>query len=518
MKRLIYILPILFIAAVSCGKDAPKNKSLAEAEIRFSSARLSSGAATSSKGFLEADGLDVFGTRVKVFDWLTGFQGNINGTDYTASDTFKYIDETVTYDGGTFWPYYNSSREYRWTRTGVHRFFGWLDYDKSYNNGTGLTTESFFGSSPLVDGNTSSPTFLTVTTPIYSFQTSSPQYDFCVSKGVTLRDAADKNYSTVPMPMRHLFTAVSLCLRNASTNTNLQITDISTLYQGDDIFPHKGYATIDYSSDNTNIAPVYHVEGDVSKPFFNASAISGTTIVPDKTYDLLTGADVTSGSGETYFMTWPLTKNQISPQDIIGQDIFGDPIYDPHDKVLALTYVANGGTPETVRVQFPYKDWKAGTRIRFVIEFTDKSIQMVSEVLPWDYNEMEMDFNGESLIVPDGGKMNIEGMESLGDNATIYLTTVNPEITCKIFISSLQGASLVINKVGADPSYFTVEPSTMTITGQQLSFVVKPSSLPTGGIERTIKLSFSVTLPSGREIDGDSEILGNDHNYTFSRQ
>ena len=185
-------------------------------------------------------------------------------------------------------------------------------------------------------------------------------------------------------------------------------------------------------------------------------------------------------------MTWPLTKDQISPQDIIGQDIFGDPIYDPHDKVLALTYVANGGTPETVRVQFPYKDWKAGTRIRFVIEFTDKSIQMVSEVLP--------------------------------DNATIHLTTVSPEITCKLFISSLKGATLVINKVGADPSYFTVEPSTMTITGERMYFVVKPSNLPTGGQTRTMNLSFSVALPSGREIDGDSEILGNDHNYTFSRQ
>ncbi len=506
--RLLLILPVL-LAAASCAKDRV-GSGFSDEAIRFSGSPVTS-------AFLEADGLDVFGTRVKVYDWLTGFTGDINGTSYTSSDYVKYIDDVVTYDGGAFWPFTTASREYRWTRTGTHRFFGWLDYDKSYNSGAGLSTADFFGSSPTLDSDPSSDTFLTMTTPVYSFQSSSPQYDFVYSKSVTVRDAATGDYSNVQLPTKHMFTAVSLCFKNASTSTNVQITDINTIYEGDDIFLHKGYATVDFSSDAANLNPVYHLEGDTAHPFFNATAMNGITVAPDQIYDLLTGANVTSGTGESYFMTWPLTKDQISPQDIIGQDIFGDPIMDPHDKVLAITYRADGGAPETVRVQFPYRDWKAGTRMRFIIEFTDKSIQMVSEVLPWDYNEQTMDFNGESLIVPEGGKVTIENMEGLTDNATIYLTTAQPEITCKIFISSLRGATLVINMIG-DNEYFVVDPSTMTITGDRMFFTVKPSSIPTGGVERKIRLSFSVDLPSGREIDGDSELLGNDHNYTFSRQ
>lgn len=512
-RRLIYILAIS-LAAVSCGKEKGSS-GLAPDGIRFSDAVV-------SKGFLEADGLDVNGTRTRVYDWLTGFTGNVNGTDYTSSDYIKYIDDLVVYDGGAFWPFTTSGREYRWTRTGTHRFFGWLDYDKSYNNNAGLSTSDFFGSNPTLDDDPESATFLTMTTPTFCFQANSRQYDFVYSKNVHVRNAGSKDYSNVPLPMKHLFTAVSLCFTNASDLTNVQVTGLSTIYnengQDRDLFLHKGYATVDFSSDAAEINPVYHLEGDMAHPFFNANAMSGITVAPDQTYDLLTGINVSGGSGESYFMTWPLTKDQISPQDITGTDIFGDPIYDPHDRVLALSYRANGGAEETVRVQFPYRDWKAGTRIHLTIEFTDKAIQMVSEVLPWDYSETAMDFNGESLTVPDGGKLSIEDMESLTDNAKVHLTTANPELTCKVFISSLQGATLVITKTGADPSYFLVEPESMTITGNQLSFVVKPSSLPTGGEERTMNLSFSVDLPSGREIDADSEILGNDHNYTFSRQ
>ena len=125
------------------------------------------------------------------------------------------------------------------------------------------------------------------------------------------------------------------------------------------------------------------------------------------------------------------------------------------------------------------------------------------------------------MTVPDGGKLTLEGEgapEELAENATIHLTTTYPEAHCKVFISSLKGCTLLINKVGNDPEYFDVTPATMTITGEKLQFVVKPSDLPTGNVPRTMRLSFSVLLSDGREIDGDSEILGTDHNYTFSRQ
>lgn len=512
MKRcLLYILPLL-LAAVSCREES-RVSGLLDAEIKLSGGQISD-----TKGFLESGDLEVNLTRVKVYDALTGFNGAVNGTEYSSSNYYMYIDDVVTYNGGTYWPYMTVGTSYRWTRTGVHRFFGYLDYDQSYDDGEGFSTLNFFGSNPTLETDSSDPDFLTLTTPTYSFQSSSPQYDFVFSKNAVVRDAADNDHSTVVLPMKHMFTAVSLCFVNNSSSTNVQITDISTLYQGNDLFLHKGYATVDYSSNDTDIQPVYHLEGDTTRPFFSASAISGTTIVPGKKYDLITGQELIGNAPSAYRMTWPLTQEQISPDEIEGYDIFGDPIYRESNKILALSYRANGGAVETARVKFPSKAWRAGTKVQLVINFTDKSIEMVAQVLPWDFNQHEMNFNGESILMGQDGKVTVVDVETHGDNPTVHLTTAQPEVTCRMEVSSPTGATLVINKIGPDPAYFTVEPNTLTINGGVLRFVVKPSELATGGVERSIRLSFSVALPSGREIDGDSEIKGNDHDYTFSRQ
>ena len=382
-------------------------------------------------------------------------------------------------------------------------------------------TSDLFGSSPTLTERT-----LVMTTPTCVFTTSSPQYDFVYSGRAIVRDAAAGDYSDVVLPMKHMFTAISLTIENLSTATNIQVTDLNTLYNGQDKFLHSGYATVDFSA-NGELAPTYVLTGDVTHPFFTASAMSGITIrakgdrASGDKYDLLSGTNLTSSGSQTFYMTWPLTQDQVSHYTL---DPFGEKYYEEEDKILALTYQIvdnNGnavGSPETVRLAFPDKDWRAGTRMHMNIEFTDKAISIAAETLPWDYNNHVITFNGESLVVPDGGKLSIEGMQGLGDNAKVRLTTETPEITCKLYISSLKGSTLVISKVGADPSYFTLDPPSLTITGNQLVFKVKPSDLPTGGVERTCQLSFSVVLPDGREIDGDSEILGNDHNYTFSRR
>ena len=513
MKRYITFFLSILLVAVSCREES-RETGLTDTPIRFTGAQIA------SKGFLGSGDLDVNGSQVKVFDILTGFDGTLNGTNYTSTDYILYIDDAVTYDGSAYWPYVTVGTEYRWTRTGVHRFFGYLEYDKSYNEGAGLTTSSFFGSNPSLNTDSTSDSFLTLTTPTHSFQALStePQYDFVVSKNAVVRNASSKDYSNVELPMKHLFTAVSLSFENNSTGSSVQITDISTIYQGADLFLHKGYATVDYSSASNNISPAYHLEGDTSKPFFSAAAMSGISIAPGEKYDILTGTNLTSGGSATFFMTWPLTIDQISPMTVVDYDIFGDPIYAESDAILAITYRANGGAPETARIKFPRREWKAGTRVDLVINFTDKSIQMIGEVLPWDYNIHNMDFNGESIVVPDGGKVSIDDGELHSDNEVVHLTTERPEVLCKLFISSLKGATLVINKIGPDPTFFEVEPSSLTITGETMHFTVKPSEYSTGGVERTIKLTYSIALPDGREIDADSEIKGNDHDYTFSRQ
>ena len=514
MRTYVYIIgmSLTLLAASACRKESYDPAVFRDQAIRFSGNRV-------TKGFLEADGLYKTGTQVKVFDFLTGFDGEVNGTTYTPSDQIKYIDDVVEFLGGSnTWPYQTVSHEYRWTKSGTHRFFGWLNKDQAYNNDEGLTTAGFFGSSPSLNENT-----LVMTTPTYSWTTASPQYDFVYAKSAVLRDASQNDYSDIELPMKHLFTAVSLTFENKSTGTPVQVTGLSTLYEGRDLFLHKGSATVDYSG-NGEAIPSYSLSGDVENPFFSASNISGTTIFSGEKYDILSGVKLNNADGSavygaspSFYMTWPLTVSQISPGPS-GEDVFGDKFYTDEDKVLALTYQAGGLAPETIRVPFPGKPWLAGTRNHMNIEFTEKAISITAETLPWDYNEQTISFNDESVVVPDGGKLSIDGMSNLSDNATIYLTTLTPEVTCKLHISSLKGSTLIITKVGADPSFFTLDPGTLTITGNQLSFKVKSSNLNTGGVERTCQLTFSVQLPDGREIDADSEIMADDHNYTFSRQ
>ena len=514
MRTYVYIigLSLTLLAASACRKEHYDPAVYRDEAIRFSGSPV-------TKGFLESDGLYKTGTQVKVYDFLTGFDGTVNGITYTPSDQIKYIDDVVEFLGGSnTWPYQTVAHEYRWTKSGTHRFFGWLQKDQAYNNDNGLTTADFFGTAPSLNENT-----LVMITPTYSWNTASPQYDFVYAKSAVLRDASQGDYSDISLPMKHLFTAVSLTFENKSTATAVQITGLSTLYNGTDLFPHKGSATVDYSGTG-EASPTYTLTGDRDNPFFSAGNISGTTIVSGEKYDLLSGVKLNNadgsavnGASQSFYMTWPLTTQQISPGPS-GEDMFGDKFYTDEDKVLALTYQAAGLASETVRLAFPGKPWLAGTRTHMNIEFTDKAISITAETLPWDYNEQTLSFNDESVVVPDGGKLSIDGMSNLSDNATIHLTTQTPEVTCKLSISSLKGSTLIISKVGADPSFFTLDPGTLTITGNQLSFKVKPSSLNTGGVERTCRLTFSVQLPDGREIDADSEIMANDHNYTFSRQ
>ena len=511
MRRyLIYsaLIP-LFLLASGCSKDGDYEGGYASETIRFEGGEV-------TKAILEADGLHKTHTQVKVYDFLTGFDGTINGVTVSPSATVKYLDDVIEYQETTLkWPFTNTTHEYRWTKSGTHRFFGWLHKDQTYNNNAGMTTQDFFGD-PTLNEST-----LVMTTPDYYWTKNSPQYDFLYSKQAVVRNAATGDYSDVILPMKHMFTAVSLTFENMSTGTNIQITGLSTLYNGEDKFLHKGHAQVDFSA-NGELTPTYTLTGDETHPFFDASGMSGITVYPGEQYDLLKSGNnklknsngTATGNTQEFFMTWPLTQQQISNYKL---NPFGEKYYDEEDKILAVSYqIVGQNTVQTVRIPFPDKPWRAGTKTHMNIQFTDKAISMSAQTLPWDYNDHEISFNNESLVVPD--KLSIDGATNLGDNATLYLTPENPELTCKLYISSLQGATLVITKVGADPSFFTLDPPSITITGRQLSFKIKASDLNTGGVLRTCRLSFTVVLPDGREIEANTEILGSDHNYTFARQ
>ena len=119
-------LTVLFLSTLGCNKDRSGAGTYAQETIRFAG-----GDVEETKGFLEANGLHKTHTQVKVYDFLTGFDGTINGVTVTPSAVYKYVDDVVEYQETTLnWPFTTVSHEYRWTKSGTHRFFGWLNKDQ----------------------------------------------------------------------------------------------------------------------------------------------------------------------------------------------------------------------------------------------------------------------------------------------------------------------------------------------------------------------------------------------------
>lgn len=503
------------------------------------------GEVTSTKAMLNQAALDYNGTQIKVYDYLSEFTGTIKIGEvinsYDGTTTFKYFSDDITYNntGDNPWPYLNADTEYRWTHNGKHSFFGWLVQDG--NDPTHLSSSALFG-----NGLAFNEASRLLTVPQTILQQTSPQYDFLYSQ-ITKRDASVAvQRGTVDLTMKHLFSAVSLNLENKSESSSVTIKSISTVYEGTDrdvynntleryvvvhdndgtqteLFPNKGSATIDYSGDSPQVT--YTVETVEAKPFFSlASTLTSVPIAPKEQYDLLSGTKLKDNNGaaianaaSSFYLTWPLTADQISPTTKRPQatDIFGESIEDPKNAVLALTYEVAGQT-FTSRVKFPSLAWEPGKKMQFNIEFTDKSIRLNVIVLPWDYNVFNMDFSSESVSTDGGSKLRVA---TEGVDPDVEQITFGPSLSsvqCKVHIRSLLGASLVIKAKG-DSRYFSIEPDVMTITGGEMFFTVAPNSTPTEGVTRRIQLSFVVVLPDGREIDADTELIDNDRNYVFIR-
>ena len=140
-------------------------------------------------------------------------------------------------------------------------------------------------------------------------------------------------------------------------------------------------------------------------------------------------------------------------------------------------------------------------------------MNITAEVLPWQYTEHVLNFDSDAITTPGDGKLTVDPTScTLSGSVARMITGSN--IKCSLKIQTPQGATLIVSMKG-DTDYFTLSPSSMTINEGTLRFEVCASSLPTGGAERSIQLSFAVVLPDGREIDADRELI--DTNYTFVR-
>lgn len=222
------LVVIIFSAvlAASCERvETPMEEGVTDELIRVEA----QGSDMQTRGLLNSADLKKAGTKVKVYDYLTGFTGTIKDADGNAiapddAGGVMYIDDAVTYGADGNWKF--SNYDWRWTRSGTHHFFGWLTHDANSNPALTSPFEARFYSSTRK-----------LTVNEFTFTSATPQFDFSYSDIVTKTTP-----ETVYIPLNHLFTALKVQVKNLIPEA---INDVSVTF-GDIINGRS--ATVDFSA------------------------------------------------------------------------------------------------------------------------------------------------------------------------------------------------------------------------------------------------------------------------------
>ena len=333
-----------------------------------------SGSDVATKGFINAADLRTSGTTVKIYDVLTGFTGLIDGDDYDVTDEVTYIDDTLVY--GTDWSF-GSGAAWRWTRTGTHKFFGWLEEDAI----SGLSADDM--------GVTYYASSKTLSVPAIAFEKTSPQFDMSYSNvaKVNVESVAFNPNASVILPLNHLFSALAVTIQN---NGGSDATIVSVEMEN---LVNKKSATINYSGDTPTLTLTPSAAAEQTNflaHFVNKDFDQGGT-----KYDLVTGQLIASNAKGSYYMMWPQTTAEVGEVDSDGGIRFVvkytyDGIYD-EDGVTLHEYTATCYLAEAVN------ELKAGRKYAINLQFKGKSLEITAEVMPWDAKYYDLDYSKNTI-------------------------------------------------------------------------------------------------------------------------
>lgn len=435
------------------------------------------------------------GSKVAIYDYLTNFEGDIDGTQYTSSDVPLYFNSVVT-KSGTEWNY-DGNNHYRWTRTGTHNFFGWFTNDASES---ALNVSSLFGNALSLGSDKR------LSIPTTALTTTSPQFDFAYSDIIS-RAAENQDYSPVVLPLNHLFTAICIQLENES-QTNATIKDVTITN-----FRNSASAIVDFS--DFSAGPQLTVTGPtVSGSYF--SGISNANITLNKKgsatntlYDIL-GKEY---SGENYFIAWPMVGEDLKEGTVTIHYTLEDVYDDINPTQLAVLESA---------VKLPSMQILAGRKYKFRLRLVDKEILLRIEVQPWDFTPWQMDFSNESITVTS--KLAFDPNTCTLDEPAAKVRD-GLDIHGQFSITNPKGATWFIDITG-DTSYFDYEvyendeDGTIIYSGGlrgtinpdnaqgRINFRIKPKwGTKPENEEKSISLSFVAEWPDGREKNFDSEAI-----------
>ena len=247
------------------------------------------------------------------------------------------FQNAIAYSGGS-WNFVEDAK-YPWNN-GTHTFFG-------YTQGAGTLASNK----------------LTVTKVLTTAETD--QTDLLFSDVFTSTAAAWKADhdmgECVPLHFRHLFSAVSITLKNCTEN-EVTVNSVSA-----PALPNSGSATVDFTTVTDGVPSVAYGDITASGAFVDATALSNVTLAGGELIDVLTQAKAAAAS---YQVIWPQTLPE-------GENAI----------TVSVAYTMNDKA-YTAEVSLPADTWEANNKYEYVLQILPTDVRLQFDVQPWDSVEV----------------------------------------------------------------------------------------------------------------------------------
>lgn len=474
----------LIVLAASCSKNEVITPDVDNEDgISFSA----SGADT--RGLINRTDLLTEGSKVKVHDDLSGFTGKLDGVQKKADDVTAYIDDAIVYGSSSGWSYETADAYYPWTKTGEHKFYGWLTYDAK----SGLNMTDLLSSEPVLSGDT-------LAVPSVSMTPSQKQFDFLYS-GSIYRDASkSSDRGAVTLQLKHLFTAVGFKFINRSSSDQIQVK--SVVFK----MPHTASAKVIFNDSDPN--PDIN-RGTDAEDYFTATYSTpivldnATAVASDATkhsqYNPLEG---TYTDDNEFFLLWPAKASEIAPQNPDGTQT---------NELVEIVYSINGGEDVTAHMNFTSFDLIPGRKHLFNFQFINKQVILAVSPIPWEYIEGNISFYDASV---SGTKLDVINYTPTAEG-NVIIDKATPA-TGTFNVMTPVGGRLTVGTSG-DTEYFKVSLDHNDINSSNTQFTVTIAPVTTigGSGTKRIQLHFTVEAPNGRSISADSIIDPDKYQYVF---
>ena len=373
MKKVFtYSALVLLLAATACNKT--ESVSLGESGIRFAPASVETRALIEDAAGLQAQ-------TFQVYDLLDGA---------------SYIDDVIAYADGAW--NYASENTYSW-KAGAHKFYGFTQ-----NAGT-LESNVLTVSKTLIvpeDADQIKNDLL------YSEVFSTTAADWKA-------DAAHTVDTPVALHMKHLFSAVSITLKNC-TDFDASVTKVTA-----PAIPNEGSATVSYAgnaADVTYTTPTVSASGS----FVSATPINAATALDSqKSIDVLKMA---AADAKAYQLVWP----QALAEDAV---------------TVTVSYTLNGKTYTDKTVALPADTWVAGKKYDYELQILPSDIRLVFKVQPWDAGTA-------GAIDTKNGSINMSNVTWMNTKLMVDDELVNTVVNSAYSVYMYKDPYLTLTKYPAD--------------------------------------------------------------------